>query len=146
MRIMSFFMIINSDENKQFFPNNLPYNFKCKVNQQLKLSKNWKFALTEISTSEKASNNERICFNIYSDLCGETFVDGVKLPLLRRVDVKRNENKLFHSWYYIPIVKTEINEIEFIIKTNKGQSADYLTNTITLILHFKDFSLELQDK
>lgn len=128
-------MIINSDGNLQYFPNNKPYNFRCKLRQRLNLDGDWMMGLTEVTINGGDKINSSL--HIYSNICGETIIDGVYAPLLRSVLARGIENYIFNSPYYTTVVKSEINEIEFSIKTEKGSSAIELKDPVVLVIHFK---------
>ena len=102
------------------------------------LKGHWVIALTEITLKEEKKKKKETLF-IYSNICGESIIDGLKVPLLRRVTVFSNQNTIFTSYYYIPVIKSELNEIEFTVKTQEGTLADNLTKPITLVAHFKSY-------
>ena len=134
-------MVINSDHSLQYFPENVPYRFKTKLQESLTLRNKWKIALVEITLRERVSRRRDLLPNhniyVYSTLCGEIIKDGNKSSLLRRVIIHKNENVIYTFPYYIPVVKNDINEIEFIIRNNDGQLATDILQPVTLVLHFK---------
>ena len=66
---MSFYVIINSNENLEYFPDNQPYKFKTHLAKPLDMTGKWKVALSEIDFIEKLQNpNIYVC----CDLCGFT--------------------------------------------------------------------------
>ena len=91
--------------------------------------------MAEITQNEQRGNYSYI----YSNVCGESIIEGINAPLLRRVVTNTNKNKIFTSLYYIPVVKGEFNEIEIQIKNEKGALANYLKEPVTLLLHFRAF-------
>lgn len=131
-------MIATSDQNLSYYPDNKPYHFKTKLQQNLIFSGKWKLALVEVGFTEKKSTN-RECLYIYSDLCGETIINGSTAPLLRRVVVDTGKNAVFKSLYYFPVTKAETNEIEFVIKNDKGVLADHLQGAVTVVIHFRAY-------
>lgn len=132
---MSYYMIFRSDQDLDYYPNNKPYCFKIKLRQNIELNGDWEIALTEITLRE-AIKKEDILY-IYSDICGESFINGVNATLLRRVVVNNNENAAFSSFYYVPLIKSEINEIEFRITNDEGVVAKHLKNPVTLVVHLR---------
>ena len=50
---ISFYVIINSNQTMDYYPNNKPYLFKTYFSKQLNLDGKWKVALTEIDINEK---------------------------------------------------------------------------------------------
>lgn len=130
-------MIIKSDQGLHYFPNNKPYHFKTKLQQTLKFLGKWKLALTEVELNEKRSSKESLY--IYASICGETIINGTNVPLLRRAVADTGKNTVLKSLYYVPVIKTETNEIEFVIKTEKGALADHLKEAVTLVIHFRAY-------
>ena len=58
---------------------------------------------------------------------------------MRRVVSKSNKNTVYNTLYYIPVVKTELNEIEVVLKKETGVVADNLKNPVTLVIHFRAY-------
>ena len=85
---MSFNMILNSDSIFQYFPDNKPWHFKTKVNQTIDLNGIWKVASSERTLKEKTASTSTLY--IYANVCGETIINGIEAPLLRRVVCKSN--------------------------------------------------------
>lgn len=131
---MSYYMIFRSDQDLNFFPENKPSLFKCKLQQNIDLAGDWTIALTEITLRETVGNETELC--IYSNVCGESFIHGRKAPLLRRVVVDTNANTILTSYYYKPVIKTELGELEFRLESINGTKADHILQPITLVVHF----------
>lgn len=130
-------MILNSNANLRYFPENKPHYFKSKMRQTLYLDGKWKVALSEITLNENTRIRSKSVFDIYSDICGESVIDGVYESLLRRVYTDKSNHYIFSSPYYIPVIKSEINELEILIKTREGLEASLLTDPVEVVLHFK---------
>lgn len=135
---MSYYIICQSDKSLNYYPDNTPCSFKIKLRQTIELNGFWKIALTEIKLNEVNAKDETLY--IYSNLCGESIINGVNVPLLRRIVVNTNENTIFSSAYYIPVTKSEINEIEFQLETEQGNLAKHITNPVTLVVHLTSLS------
>ena len=141
---MSFYMIVISNQNLKYYPDNEPYHFKTKLQQTLQLPGKWKISLTEVSFLE--SKSSKVTLYIYTDICRETVINGINAPLLRRTVSDTGKNTTFKTTNYIPIVKSEINEIEFLIKKEDRSIALHLKKTRNLstspesipILHVMD--------
>lgn len=130
---MSLYMICRSDQNLDYYPENKPHSFKIKLRQSLDLNRFWRIALTEITLKE--GNKKEDTLYIYSNICGESCINGVNVPLLRRVVVNNNKNTIFTSGYYVPVIKSEINEIEFTLENELGAAAKHIKNPITIVVH-----------
>ena len=133
---MSFYMILNSNANNHYFPENKPYQFKSKMRQTLYLNGKWKVALSEIAVNINNKFQSVTFLDIYSDICGETIINGVYESLLRRIYNDQGNHYIFTSPYYIPVIKSEIDELEILIKT-KGFDEELLIEPAEVVLHFK---------
>jgi len=131
---MSKYMIFRSDQNPDFFPDNTPYGFKVKLPQVMTLRGDWTVALTEITFREDREREDSLY--IYTSICSESFINGESAPLLRRVVSNNKGNILFTPSYYIPVIKSEISEIEFTLKNEQGYVANHITNPVSIVLHF----------
>lgn len=126
-------MICSSDHNLDYYPDNKSYNFKIKLRQNVVLNGFWKIALAEITLREEKKKEDTLY--IYSNICGESFINGVSAPLLRRVEVNNSINSVFNSLYYIPVIKSEINEIVFKLENERGVEAKHIKHPVTLVVH-----------
>ena len=126
-------MIVQSHRNSDYYQDNKPYSFKIKLRQTLELQGDWKVALTEITLKESSKQEDTLC--IYSNICGESIINGVNVALLRRIVVNNNTHTLFTSPYYIPVVKSELSEIEFKLENDQGELAKHIKNPVTLVVH-----------
>lgn len=137
---MAHHLILRSDQSMNYYPDNKPCHFKVKLQQNLELSGKWKIALLEITLTENVKRRLIDSLYIYSNICGESIINGSTAPLLRRVVVSNKENTIFTSPYYIPVVKSEVNEIEIIIKNHKGIIVDnLLKQPVTLVIHLRPY-------
>lgn len=130
---MSYYMVFRSDQNLEYYPDNKPYSFKIKLRQNIELSGLWKIGLAEINLCEE--NKKEDTLFIYSNICEASFINGVNASLLRRVVVNNNSNTIFTSCYYIPVIKSEINEIEFKLEDEQGTPAKHIKNPVTIVVH-----------
>ena len=137
---MSYYIICQSDQNPQYYPDNAPCSFKTKLRQTLELNGQWEIALTEITLREEHAKDDTLY--IYTNICGESVINGVNAPLLRRAVVPNNANTIFTPYYYLPVIKSEINEIEFNLETERGRAASHLAKPVTVVLHLTRLQAE----
>ena len=78
-------MVINSQQCMNVFPDNKPYRFVTHLKLQLSLNGVWKVALIDIKIPQNNHRFEEKDLYIFSNMCGESIVDGVSQPLLRRI-------------------------------------------------------------
>ena len=132
---MCFYVVINSDQNMDYFPDNRPFAFKTYFSKPLNLEGKWKVALSEIDVNEKM---QKPSIYVYSNLCQSVVFDGIITNVLRKIntDVRRQFANSFNWLYYLPVIKNEIREIEISIKDANGNFASFLSKPITVTLHF----------
>ena len=133
---MSFYINIRSSQDVDFFPNNKPYCFNCKLRQAIIFNGRWEMGLTELTLNESSVTEKTLV--IYSDICGESLISGVYAPVLRKVHLTKQENYIFNFPYYLPVVKSEINELEILVKNDHELPAVGLKQPISLVIHFKE--------
>jgi len=101
-------------------------------------------ALTEISiqtASKKRNKPHEDTLFIFSNICKESTLNGGKHALLRRIE--KNDNNswkyVFSTPFYLPVNKSEIQEIDFYIKTESGDFASFINSPVYLTLHLKRY-------
>lgn len=136
---MSIYVTMSSDKALEYFPNNKAYKFTSHLNSPLFLDGLWRVALVEAEISCSLSKEESIY--LYSNLCGESIVDGEQKPLLRRLTAinQGNWSSIFEAPHYVPVRIHEIYDMDVYITTSQDELASFLNNTSTVTLHFKSF-------
>ena len=140
----SFFLFVDSDwdENKAYFPDNTPTNFKVHLAEPIQLDNIWKVALTEIRIKD---DNKITYMNDLYVLCD--FVDysivngGQRQPILRRLQFvkKGNWTNKYESPNYLTINKTTIVDLEFYILNKYLKNPSFLQKPVSLTLHFRQY-------
>lgn len=138
---MSFYMIVNSQQSASVFPDNKPFKFFTHLKSKLALNGVWKVALIDIKIPPNNHMFEQKDVYLFSNMCGESIIDGVYKPLLRRVCLSSSESDLFYFRHtsYVSVIKNELFDIEFYITDEHGDRASFLTRPVTLTLHFKAY-------
>ena len=77
---MSFYVVINSDQNLEYFPDNKPNRFKTQLTKALSFTGKWVVALTEIDLMEKIQSSS---LHVNCNVCRSTIVDGNWTNVLR---------------------------------------------------------------
>lgn len=105
---MSHYVIIHSDQNKKYFPDNKSCHFRCHFQSTLNLDGVWKVALVDINLTTSIPKTKQNVY-MYSDICGESFVDGQRESLLRLVRAQKvaSWSQTFESPFYVPVNKSE---------------------------------------
>lgn len=137
---MSFYVIANSNQSLNLFPGNSPFHFRLHLNTPLILDGVWKVGLSEVYIQDNPVWTDHHLY-IYCSVCDKSVIDGDSRALLRRL--MPNENGLwkhiFNPTFYLTVSKSQINNIEFSIKTDTNKFASFLTQPVTLTLHFKHY-------
>jgi len=78
---------------------------------------------------------------LYSDICGESIVEGENRPLLRRLPASAVGNWLtiVETPFYVPIKNNNIYDIDIYITTDQNNFASFLDQPSTSTLHLKSF-------
>ena len=130
---------MSSDKSLEFFPHNKPCTFKSHLSAPLLLEGTWRIALVEADIACSLSKSDAIY--LYSDICGESIVDGEQQPLLRRIPATSVGNWLtvVETPFYVPIKNNNIYDIDINITTVQGDLAAFLDQPSTITLHLKSF-------
>lgn len=138
---MSIYAIVSSNSSLQYFPQNKAYHFQCHLNTPLNLEGIWKVALLEasVSTSKSLKTRKSIC--VYSNICGESIVNGDREPILRKLQANSlsNWDIIFETGQYMPVKTNNITDFDIYITTEEGLLASFLDQTSSFTLHFKAF-------
>ena len=102
------FMYISWKDSLKTHPSNKPYNFIVDLPKTVRFRENWEVALTDI----KVKSPKKASFYFLVDFCDESFLQGNRFPLLRRVDEKA---RYYPFPYFVDINKTEIQAIRVTI-------------------------------
>ena len=135
---MSMYMVFNSDKHSTYYPGNKHSNFIVNLLTPLQLNGSWMVALIDFKTSVPSLLHKTLY--LYSDLCGDTMVDGVMQPLLRRFwcDVNNGDYSMpIIDRQYKPVMKNVINNIQFYIRDADGQLASFIDQPVSITLHLK---------
>lgn len=63
--------------------------------------------------------------------------------VLRRIVFNGQTSQIFHSPLYVDVIKNEIANLEIVIKNREGKLALFLTNPLSLTLHFKAYPFSI---
>lgn len=70
-------------------------------------------------------------------------VDGEVQSVLRRIVFNGQTPQIFNSPLYVDVIKNEITNLEIVIRNRKGNLASFLTNPLSLTLHFKAYPFSI---
>ena len=134
---MDSYIILRSDDNKEMFPENRPYDFVTQLPFQLILDGTWEIGLTEITLSnEDVSRDLYVC----SNLVDESIVGQYQMKILRRVVFSisnQMENQIFNLPYFLPIRVRNTKTVHVFIKDRQDELASFLTKPVTVVLQLR---------
>lgn len=136
---MSLYAILGSNNSLNYFPHNKPYRFRSQLNVPLNMNGMWKVALMEAEISTSLSKTDALY--VYSNICGDSIVNGRSEPLLRRLMTAEpgNWSTILETPHYLPVKISEIYDIDIYITDETGELASFLNQPSTVTLHFKAF-------
>ena len=114
-----FYVTVNSADSLAYYPSNTGNNFRIHLRKQLNLPGKWSVSLSEfqyIKTDKLSGKN----FWVMSNLCDESIVGDLSIPLLRRIPIKKAKNGVginhtISNEYFIPIVHDNVDVIHIYI-------------------------------
>ena len=96
--------------------------------------------------SSKAKNDEVL--HLFCNFCKESIIDGEMKPISCRIPTTKKSQWLhtFSNLFHLPVVKQEIYEMEFYIKTTKGLLATFLNETLIFTLRFRNYPFYIDNE
>jgi hypothetical protein len=83
---MSVRMVLSSEDGKEYFSNNQPFDFRINLGKVIQFVGYWMVAIADVTVTEwENSYGPTVELFIYLDICQDTFIGGAEFPLLRRV-------------------------------------------------------------
>ena len=132
--ILNEYVWISSDQNKDIYPNNKPYQFKIQLPQTIPINGNCLIGLCEIRGLKKQRSKEIF---ICCDQCQYSIVDDKLYPVLRCVDTS-DEVKIIHTPFYVSSkITSSIDHLSFYILDGKGELASFLKEPLKISIHIK---------
>lgn len=122
------YVYLSSDNSKEFYPGNSPYNFTVKLSDPLELEGRWKVALSAVYFTDAT-----VEWYIYSSLCESSNVLDRYLPLLRQA-TKPVE---FTNLHFIHVNRPYIDAINIYIRDRSHSIPSETVERITCTLVFK---------
>ena len=126
-KISDFYIVMDSDQSKVFFPENHGQHFKLKLNPPLSLEQEqWQVALVDFTPKKP-----RGTFNVYLSCLKYSQVGDAYEPLLRAFP-----STLQHL-VYMPVQQTRLDFLEMYIKGDPGIYTSFSKGRTKCTLHFK---------
>ena len=138
----NFYLYLSSLDSKQLYPSNASNRFIINLPKALKISGLWEVCLTEVIYFQDFTTQKKPQFLlIHSDICEESVINGVKLPILQRCFIPEINNKfvqeVFTHTHYVKMRKQELDRIEIYITSETGESVSFKKDFLWCTLHLK---------
>lgn len=132
--MMSLRLVLKSIHSTLFHPNNQPHSFRVHLPRPLNLQGVWTVSLLEFSHAPGKSKQQGfpevfVCSNI----CEDTIVGDMELPLLRRIYLNK-ENIIYQSPSEVPIKVGQFQDVHVYIRDAKNSPASVLSGEVTVTL------------
>ena len=115
-------MILRSDAWLNYFQKNTASDFRCKMNEYVKMEGNWEVALCNMVIYKPKNVRFGHGLWVYCDICTSTQIGDNFDHLLRFVSIEDARKQWFtfnfENKYYIPVIKRNVDEININIRTN----------------------------
>lgn len=143
---MEKYIFVKSDECRDYYPENKPYDFKIHLDNALDLQGFWKLGITEfftLSSTKKtvidALTSKPITKSlfVYSNVCDFSSVNGHQQPLLRiiQADPSYGWNDKFYPAYYIPLRVTHLSDLHLYLRDDSHLPATFINSDVWITLH-----------
>lgn len=147
---MEKYIFVKSDECRDYYPENKPYDFKIHLDNALDLQGFWKIGITEFFTlsstkktvidaltSKPITTFQHKSLFVYSKVCDFSSVNGHQQPLLRiiQADPSYGWNDKFYPAYYIPLRVTHLSDLHLYLRDDIHLPATFINSDVWITLH-----------
>ena len=141
-----FYMVVSNSDTLDYFPNNIPSDFKVKPYTTLLLNKGtWEVALCELALNGvKGENRDKYLYILECDLCRESPVGGIQTQMLRTFSLAKKKYKFTETYgdrFYIPVNPGIYEKLRVYIRQQDRNSLTVvpgeLIETTRCTLHFR---------
>lgn len=139
---MSIYVVLNSDRNLKLHETNKPYCFQTYFHTPLYLKGLWKVALVDFAFANDEPTTVDHLY-VHCNECTGMVVDGEVQSVLRRIVFNGQTPQIFNSPLYVDVINNEITNLEIVIRNREGNLASFLTNPLSLTLHFKAYPFSI---
>ncbi len=134
---------VRSDQSLKYWPDNKPSHFRIHLKSPLKIEGLWLVAITDIYARLRISGTDRTHWYkhlyISSDMCTESIVGDKYSPLLRAI-FPTSAGRWMRSFalpQFVALRVKELSEVDILITDENDLPASFLTDPVTLTLHFR---------
>ncbi len=133
-------IFICSDQSITYYPENKPFHFKVNLTDSIYLEgEKWEMAMMDFYTPALMNKKGQRELYIFCDLCMGVNVFHHQFSLLRRIfpTTSNNWNNIFSNPLYLPVKKSDIQDIEINILSESGEEASFLNQRLSFTLHIR---------
>jgi hypothetical protein len=134
---MDTYLFLKSDDSSTYVTGNRASDFRVKLNQRLDLTGVWDISLVSIvfdNIDIKTLNNKQIHLNVLCNLCDGSEVGGVRMPILRNIDLREGSHHEFNTLWKFPIIPRELSQVRIYIEDESGAEATFITGETRVVL------------
>lgn len=89
---MSVRMVLSSEDGKECFSNNQPFDFRINLGRVIQFEGYWMIFITDETVTDcEGMHGPTAELFIYSVNCRDTFIGGAEFPSLRRVCIEKKQ-------------------------------------------------------
>lgn len=138
-----FFLTINSEEQLDLYPSNLPYDFTYLLPAPLSLNDGWRVALWDLVWHNRFAKNdtEILRMSIECNFVQPSIVYGTKRQCIGTVPIlTARESRASHRIIrpmYVKTIDATITEMQFYIRRENGELVTSFIQDLSFTLHFK---------
>ena len=130
---LNMYLHVASNDCLDYFPDNNAKLFRVKLAEHLNLQMQWECALVDVIVpASYLDKNVYFCSNI----CAESMVGGIKMPLLRAVYEGHVNGEILQP-FYTPVVLLNTEMIEFSFRNRDGTLLTSTDDTCLCTLHLR---------
>ncbi len=133
-------LFLSSKDSKQFYPTNSTTEFHIELPQSLDLQGQWFCAITEVHFMCKNTSWKEV--NIFTDICGDSYVYNTNLPILRRISYE-GRKRISHQYtlpYYHRVLRNQIKRVNITLKDEHLNPVSFVLEPFTCVLHLRKVS------
>ncbi len=131
------YIYLSSKSSKDFYPHNNAVDFGNHLSEVILQEGKWLVGLTDMYLPPLRSGSEIV--TVMSSLVQPSFIQGTKLPVLRRVLATSDDNGTWYNFSkvaYFPVQSRHIQDIQIYIRLDEEASPAFSEGTVYCALHF----------
>ena len=130
-------MVVSSSDSSEYYPENVPTDFRIRLPEILHLKGTWTCSLRDI----KCVTTSDVDLYVYSDIVEDSYVHNKKLPLLQYVTGEEGQvTRHFSGPITSRLARPDVGTIHIYIKDSQMKKAPLTEEHTTCTLRFEQLS------